>query len=265
MNRFSRLLISVTLFASTLSVSAQQTQPSPSQVAPHSVSPSPDLSIEQMEEEGDALRAQKNFLDAMDYYHAALKKSSTAVLHNKAGVCWIQMAHYAEARKEFEQAIKLDNGYPEAHNNLGVAYYQMKHYSGAVKEYKKAIKLHDNSASFHMNLGSAYFTRKDFDDAAREFNRALQIDPQVFEPQPSGGVSVKLASQGDRAFFHYTLAKMYGSRGDAERCRAYLSKANEEGYPFVKDALKDSGFAGLRKDPNFVAFVRSLKPPDSPQ
>src|ERR1700674_4698342 len=102
MNRFSRLLISVTLFASTLSVSAQQTQPSPSQVAPHSVSPSPDLSIEQMEGERDALRPQQSCLDAVDDYHAAVKKSSAAVLHNKAGVCWIQMAHYAEARKEFD-------------------------------------------------------------------------------------------------------------------------------------------------------------------
>jgi hypothetical protein len=59
------------------------------------------------------------------------------------------------------------------------------------------------------------------------------------------------------------LAQMYGHRGDAEMCRLYLSKANEEGYPFVRDALKDNEFSGLRKDPNFVVFVRSLKPAES--
>jgi hypothetical protein len=52
---------------------------------------------------------------------------------------------------------------------------------------------------------------------------------------------------------------MYGHRGDMERCRLYLSKASEEGYPYVRDALKDSEFAGLRKNPDFVVFVRSLK------
>jgi tetratricopeptide (TPR) repeat protein len=269
MVRFSRLLVSATLLASALSVSAQQpestqqSQPTPSQPAPRAVSPSADLSVAQLEDEGDVLRGQKDFLDAMDYYQAALKKSNTAALHNKAGVCWIQMGHYGEARKEFEIAIKMDKAYPEAYNNLGVTYYQMRQYAGAVKEYRRAIKLRETSASFHMNLGSAYFSRKDYDDASREFARALQIDPMIFEPQASGGVSVKLATQGDRAYFHYTLAKMYGGRGDAERCRAYLSKANEEGYPFVKDALKDSGFAALRKDPEFVTFVRSLKPPDN--
>jgi tetratricopeptide (TPR) repeat protein len=263
MVRFSRLLVSATLLVSALSVPAQQTQPASSQPAPPSISPPSDWSAEQLETEGDVLRAQKNYLDAMDYYRAAMKKSHSAVLHNKAGVCWIQLARYGEARKEFEAAIKLDSKQPEAHNNLGVTYYQLRQFGGAVSEYRKAIKLRDTSASFHMNLGSAYFSRKAYDEAAKEFDRALRLDPMIFDPQPSGGVSVKLATQGDRGYFHYTLAKMYGSRGDVERCRAYLSKANEEGYPFVKDALKDNGFAALRKDPDFVAFVRSLKLPDS--
>src|SRR5258708_34948824 len=100
-----------------------------------------------------------------------------------------------------------------------------------------------------MNLGSAYFSRQAYDEAAKEFDRALRLDPMIFDPQPSGGVSVKLATQGDRGYFHYTLAKMDGSRGDVERCRAYLGKTNEEGYPVVKDPLKDNGVAALLKDP----------------
>jgi len=255
MNRFSRLLASAALFATTLSLCAQQAQ-AVSRTKP----PSPDSSVADLEDEGDALRAEKDYLNAIDYFRTAIKKSNAAPLHNKIGVCWIQLSRYNDAQKEFEQAVKLDNNYAEAHNNLGAAYYQSRHYGPAVKEYKKAIKLRELNASFHMNLGSAYFSRKDIVAATREYSRALQIDPRAFDPQSSGGVSVKLASSGDRAYFYYILAKMYGSRGDMERCRQYLGKASEEGYPFVRDALKDSGFAGLRKDPNFVAFVRSLRP-----
>ena len=60
------------------------------------------------------------------------------------------------------------------------------------------------------------------------------------------------------------MAQMYGQKGDVARCRYYLSKANEDGFS-VRDALRDSVFSDLRKDPNFVAFVRSLKvaPSDS--
>ena len=66
----------------------------------------------------------------------------------------------------------------------------------------------------------------------------------------------------DLGHFHYVMAQMYGQHGDQEHCRFYLSKANEEGYP-IKSALRDNEFAGLRKDPQFVEFVRALKPPPS--
>jgi len=94
----------------------------------------------------------------------------------------------------------------------------------------------------------------------KEFNRALAIDPAIFDPRPAGGVSLKLASVGDRAYFHYTMAKMYGSRGDVEHCRQYLTKASEEGYPYVRDALKDNGFGGGTQRPGILRpFVRSLR------
>ena len=184
-------------------------------------------------------------------------------MHNKIAVAFIQLSRYSDARKELERAVKLNKDYAEAHNNLGVIDYVKKNYGGAVKEYKRAIKLNPDSASFHSNLGSAYFSQQDFEGAVREYSLAMQIDPAIFDPSPSGGVSVKLtlAGHGDRGYFHYLVAKMYGSRGDAEHCRFYLSKASEEGYQNVKNALKDDGFAAVRKDPTFVEFVKSLKPP----
>jgi tetratricopeptide (TPR) repeat protein len=221
--------------------------------------PSPTASARDLEDGGDLLRAQKNYLDAIDYYRAGLTKSDSAVLHNKIGICLIQLQRFGESKKEFERSVKLDGSYAEAHNNLGAADYQLRRFGAAIREYKRAIKLNDQSAHFYSNLGSAYFSRKEFDKATREYQHALQLDPFIFDPQAGGGVSVKLATQGDRAYFHYMIAKMYGVRGDEEHCRLYLSKANEAGYPYVKDALKDGEFAQMRKDPGFVAFVRSLK------
>jgi len=223
--------------------------------------PSPAASVQELEDTGDLLRARKEYLDAIDYYRAALQKTENAVLHNKIGICLIQLQRYNDSKKEFERAVKVDANYAEAHNNLGAADYQLRRFGAAVKEYNRAIKLNDTSAHFHSNLGSAYFSRKEFDKATREYHRALELDPAIFDPQAGGGVSVKLATQGDRAYFHYIIAKMYGIKGDEEHCRLYLAKANEAGYPYVKDALKDGEFAQLRKDPGFVLFVRSLKRP----
>lgn len=249
------------LFA--LSLPAQQ-NPVPQDLQPDRVAPpSQAASAQQLEEEGDVLRARKNYLDAIDYYRVAAGKADTATLHNKVGICFIQLQRYQESKKEFEKATKLNPEYAEAFNNLGAADYQMRRYSASVKQYLRAIKINDESAHFHFNLGSAYFSRKDYDKATHEYQRALQLDPTIFDPQAGGGVSVKLATQNqsDRAYFHYMVAKMYCSRGDVENCRLYLAKANEAGYPYIKDALKDGEFAAMRKDPSFVAFVRSLKKP----
>ena len=263
MYRFSRNVLTVTLLCASSVVLAQSQEPqsnNPDQ-APQVAPPSPSSSAADLELRGDTLRARKDYLDAIDYYKASMQKNDTAALHNKIGVSFLQMLKYTDARKEFARAVKMDNSYAEGHNNLAVTYYVSRQYGSAIKEYHRAIKLNPTSASFHSNLGSAYFSRKDFEKATREYAKAMELDPAIFDPTPSGGVAVKLATEGDRAYFHYTIAKMYGSKGDQEHCRLYLSKANEEGYPRVRDALKDGEFAGLRKDPKFVEFVRSLKPP----
>src|SRR5258708_6655598 len=127
MNRFSRTFIVVSLLANLFSLWAQSPQSQEQNPAiPRVPPPSANLSVQELEEEGDALRAQKDYLDAMDYYQAAMKKSPSAVLHNKLGVCLIQLSRFSDARKQFEVAVKMDGKYAEAHNNLGVTYYQVK-------------------------------------------------------------------------------------------------------------------------------------------
>ena len=265
MKRFSRVVFACMLLL-CIRPRAQEPKSGSEAQQPHSVvPPSPTASSEDLEKDGDSLRARKEYLDALDYYHEAMKKSDTAALHNKAGIALLQMNRYPEARREFQQALKLDKNYADAHNNLGATYYQIKRFSAAAGEYRKAVKLNDAKASFHSNLGIAYLAMKDIDKASKEYARAMELDPHIFDPQPSGGVSIKLATTGDRASLNYVIAKMFGQRGDVERCRLYLSKANEEGYPHVRDALKDNEFAALRKDPEFVNFVRSLKPPPMPE
>jgi tetratricopeptide (TPR) repeat protein len=239
----------------------QQQSSSPDSTSFLRVPPPPENATSaELEQQADVLRGQKAYLDSIDYYRAAIKKQDSAVLHNKVGICLLLLRRDSEARKEFQRALKIDKSYPEAYNNLGALYYNDRKYGSAVKEYKKAIKLNETNASFHSNLGTAYFSQKDFDNATKEYQRAMTLDPGIFERSPSGGVSVKLVTSNDLGHFHYVMAQMYGRHGDAEHCRYYLSKANEEGYP-IKAALHDEVFAGLRKDPNFVAFVRSLKPP----
>lgn len=237
------------------------------QVAP----PSETLTPEELEVRADVLRAQKSYADALDYYRAAIRKKElagrkkeTSSLHNKAGISQLQLMRTDDAKKSFQMALRVDKKNAEARNNLGVIYYMQQNYGRAIKEYKKAIDLNKQSSSFYSNLGTAEFSRKEYQRAAEAYMAALQLDPEVFERRSLAGVQMQMTSPADRASYHYTIAKIYATRGDAEKCLLYLRKALEEGYPEITKVYTENEFSQVRKDPRFVALMEQ-KPAAIPQ
>src|SRR5215467_5084888 len=104
--------------------------------------PSPGATPEELENRGDALRLEKAYLDALDYYRAALaKKHNDHVLLNKSGIAELMLLRWKDAAKDFDRSIKANRNYAEAYNNRGVIYYQERNYGKAIKNYEKAIKL----------------------------------------------------------------------------------------------------------------------------
>lgn len=222
----------------------------------HAEPPPAQAAAAELEQRGDTLRAEKSYLDALDYYRAALaKQPNSCKLYNKIGINELQMGRFADARKDFERAIKIDKEFADARNNLGVIFYLQKKYGPAIKRYEDAIKLRPDSGSFYSNLGAAYFSRKDYVKASLAYNQALQLDPDIFERTSHTGVLAQMSSPGDRAHFYYVLARLYAQSGVTDRSLQYLRRAMEEGYKGIDDVYKDAEFAGLRKDPRFTELM----------
>jgi hypothetical protein len=218
--------------------------------------PAPDATAADLEARAEQLRAVKLYLDALDYYRAALvKKPNSASLLNKIGITQLMMQRYREAKKSFDQSVKLDHRFADAFNNRGVVYYEEQKYGAAIKEYRRAIAIDGSSASFFSNLGAALFAKKEFEPAVVAYQHAVEIDPDVFERTSRGGVQAQLPSPGDRAHYDYTVAKLYAKMGYSERSLEYLKKAMEEGYKDFKNVYKDVEFAGLRKDKRFTELM----------
>lgn len=256
--------LAVLLFATlsiTLSLRAQGSRMDQVQVSPpmrRAEPPSPSASVEELEKRGDMLRGNKAYLDALDYYHAALVRNpNSAPIYNKAGIAQLQLQHYKEAKKSFEHAIKADRQRADAYNNLGAVLYEEKKYGGAIKNYDHALKLEDDNATFYSNLGAAYFAKKEFEKAAVNYAKALQLDPNVFDHHSRTGVSAQLPSPEDRARYAFVMAKLYAAMGVADRSLEYLRRAMEEGYKGVEAVYKDPEFAVLRKDARFSELMAS--------
>jgi tetratricopeptide (TPR) repeat protein len=239
---------------------ADQVQISPPQVR-RIDPPAPDATAESLERQGDDLRAQKLYLDAIDYYQAALSKNPAAAsLYNKIGIANLLMQRWQDSKKNFEHAIKTDRTYSDAYNNLGVIYYIGKKYGKAIDRYNKAIQLRDDAASYYSNLGAALFSKKDFEKSVMAYQHALQLDPDVFERTSRAGVAAQMARPEDRAHYDYVIAKLYAKSGNPDRSIEYLRKAMEEGYKSIDSVYRDDEFAGIRKDPRFTELM-AVRPP----
>ena len=197
--------------------------------------PSPDATAADLEARAEQLRASKLYLDALDYYRAALaKRPNAAGLLNKIGITELMMQRYREAKKSFEQSIKANRQFADPHNNLGVVYYEELKYSAAVKEYRRAIALDSDSASFFSNLGAALFAKKEFDPAVIAYEHAVNLILTCSSALRARGVQAQLPSPGDRA------------RYDLHRGQTLCQAGIVGSFARVSEKSHGSGIQGLQ-------------------
>jgi tetratricopeptide (TPR) repeat protein len=255
-------LFSALLVLPTLAQNSEQLEVGPPPIH-RAEPPAPGATPEELEMRGDALRADKSYLDAVDYYEAALRRTpNSPTLLNKLGICQIQLRRLRESRKTLERAIKADKRYADAYNNLGVVYYELgssyhssSDFARAIKMYDKAIAISGDYASYYNNRAAAYFSVKKYEPASIDYAKALELDPDIFERTSRGGVQAMLPSPEDRARYEYVVAKLYAKMGAPDRSLHYLRKAMEDGYKDIKNVYKDNEFSTLRKDPRFTELM----------
>src|SRR5689334_24705383 len=208
---------------------------------------------------GDIFMARKMYREAIETFREGSPKDP--ILLNKTGIAYHQLMQLDNARKSYEQAIKLKPDYVEALNNLGTVYYAKKSPRRAISWYNRALKIapeQSKSASIYMNLGTAYFARKKYEDATLAYRKALTLDPEVFERHGNFGVMLEERSVEERGKFHFYLAKLYAKDGRSELALQYLRKSLEEGFRDKKMAELPE-FAAMKDLPEFKQLL-TLEP-----
>jgi len=208
------------------------------------------------EARGDIMMARKMYREAIETFQSEPHKS--AVVYNKIGIAYHQMQQLVNARKNYEQAVKMKRDYAEALNNIGTVYYAQKSYRRAIGYYQRALKL-SQSASIYSNLGTAYFARKQYPAATEAYQEAFNRDPDVFEHKSNYGTLLQDRNVEERAKFHYYLAKMYAKSGRNELALQYVRKALEEGFKERNKLTEDPEFQALRDTPEFKELL-ALEP-----
>ena len=253
------LLVVIPFTAAQTQVSQEQVQIAPPLIRAIDP-PAPDATAAALEQQGDALHAAKLYLDALDYYRAALLKSpNNAPVLNKMCRSELLMKRWKDARKSCERAIKANRTFAEAYGNLAVAYYGARKYGSAIKQCNKAIAIDNSSAAFFNNLGAAYFAEKKFEPAVAAYQHALN-SIRTSLGEFTRGVAGPTGRPGRSRPLRLHGREVYAKMGLSDQSLEYLKKAMEDGYKDLKNVYKDEEFADLRKNPRFMELMASKTP-----
>lgn len=199
--------------------------------------------------------------------------------YSNLGAVRLHQGRYAEAIPPFEHSLDIRKT-GDALSNLGTAYFAMRRYADAAKEYEEAVRLSDNEYVLWGNLGDAYFwTPGRRQDAVAPYNRAiaLALESLRVNSRDAGAlssVSLYHAMLGERtAAVDYlqralrieskrpdlllNAAIAYQQLREENPALDYLEKAVAAGLPV--ESLRDlPNFDSLRDKPRF----KKLFPPN---
>lgn len=85
----------------------------------------------------------------------------------------------SEARRFYQETLRLDPGYVDALNNLGVIYLQEKDFLAAKLSFEKAVLLNPGYADLYYNLACLYAMMGESKESIDHLEKAVSLDPLV--------------------------------------------------------------------------------------
>lgn len=216
---------------------------------------------EELEREGDILRARRFPEDANDYYNFALQNGGDAeVLLDKIGLTALEMKDVPWAEAYFRRVVRIDRRNADGWNNLGTVELLNGRIAFAIADYERAVRLEKGRVVFHCNLATAYFEKGDTRGARMEMAAALKLDPLAFEGDGDGwGAATHVLSAEGRGRFSLEMAKLY-ARGDAvDQMLHALAMASEAGLDLRREMRRDAALARYASDPRISVMMHNTE------
>ena len=191
---------------------------------------------------------QRGYMDqaAASFKIASRDDPSSAEALYGIGSVYLNQQKTAEARGNFERALKLRASYPDtlanSWNNLGLLAARGGQPDEAIGYFREALKLNPDHLIALDNLGSAYRQAKRWDDARKTYERALQVNP-------------------DEADANYGLGMVFAQHENTARAFDFLQKALKL-RPVYPEALNNLGILYLRtqrRDEALATFEQCIR------
>jgi len=114
--------------------------------------------------------------------------------------------NYAEALKEFEEAIKLSSGNWAYYFNYGLTLKKLNRLDEAREAFKKAVELNPESFSANKEYGEMLARQDNFAAALEYYKKAVTLSPNDPDAHYNLAVCLLNSGQGEEAFNHFQKA-----------------------------------------------------------
>ena len=112
-----------------------------------------------------------------------------------------------EARRAYQEALRLEPGLVEAHINLGLLLHRDGQLPDAERCYRKALQYAPQEVLGHFNLAVVLTDAGDRRGAIDAYERVVTLAPSFAEAHCNLGALYEVEGQKDQAIQHYAAAK----------------------------------------------------------
>lgn len=180
--------------------------------------------------------------DDLTLWSDAVRKAPDAyIARSNLGLAFAANGNFAEALQQYDRAVELAPGLPDAYHNRAITHRELDHREAALADFTRALALNAN-ARLWMGRAQIYYEAGDWDRAIADYTRAIAEYPALLDAQLERGIC-------------------YGMQNDFRRAIDDFSAVLQQ-VPFNAQALFNRGKANFELglyDPARADFNRAIQ------
>lgn len=209
-------------------------------------------------------------------FNAAISVETHAEVDYLAGNASASLGKWDEAMAQYQKALALWPGGPDAHFGAGNVFFQKNQMDEAVAEYKKAVELNPNFPEAHNNLGFSFLKTGRINEAIVQYQKTLEITPDFVEARNNLAFCFLQVGRVDNAIaqyqklielrpgfaaYHCALGKALLQKGQIDEAIIECQKALQikPDFAAAHNYLGDCFFQSGRRDEAMTEYQKAIK------
>jgi tetratricopeptide (TPR) repeat protein len=144
----------------------------------------------------------------------------SALVHSSLGSVYLQQARFAEAKKEFDEALRINPDDASAYNNLGLLQQRAGPMSekpdAAIEHFRSSLQIEPNDPEVHYNFANTLVQAGHLPEAMEQYEQALKLKPDFAEAHYSlGNALVQSGRLAEAAIQYEEAINLKPDYGDA--------------------------------------------------